>query len=282
MARHAPLNIAELDAGRSARRAAAKALAWDDPVELPPGRYEVVLEPTAVADILGTLAVSGFNGKAVNERRSFVRVGEAQLDPSITLVDDPLVWGYGYDAEGTPRDGCVLVESGAPAASPTTGARRPRPGPEHRARRRARRSSSGPFAPTPRARAAGRRGRRPRPRSRARSPTRRSPSSSPGSSAGILVSDLWYTRVLDPALARRDRPDPQRRVADRGRRGHGAGAQLPLHAVLRAGADAGQRRSVSGAYGHAVPGDTYTATSPRWSCPALHLASWNFTGGASG
>ena len=31
-----------------------------------------------------------------------------------------------------------------------------------------------------------------------------------------------------------------------------------------------------------VPGDTYTATSPRWSCPALHLASWNFTGGASG
>jgi predicted Zn-dependent protease len=31
-----------------------------------------------------------------------------------------------------------------------------------------------------------------------------------------------------------------------------------------------------------VPGDTYTATSPRWSCPALHLAEWNFTGGASG
>jgi hypothetical protein len=31
-----------------------------------------------------------------------------------------------------------------------------------------------------------------------------------------------------------------------------------------------------------VPGDTYTATSPRWSCPAVQLASWNFTGGASG
>ena len=36
------------------------------------------------------------------------------------------------------------------------------------------------------------------------------------------------------------------------------------------------------AHGDAVPGDTYTATSPRWTCPALHLASWNFTGGASG
>ena len=31
-----------------------------------------------------------------------------------------------------------------------------------------------------------------------------------------------------------------------------------------------------------IPGDTYTTTSPRWSCPALHIASWNFTGGASG
>ena len=47
----------------------------DGPVELPPGRYEVVLEPTAVADILEILAAAGFNGKAVNERRSFVRLG---------------------------------------------------------------------------------------------------------------------------------------------------------------------------------------------------------------
>ncbi|MBV9832573.1 MAG: hypothetical protein JOZ82_13350, partial [Marmoricola sp.] len=31
-----------------------------------------------------------------------------------------------------------------------------------------------------------------------------------------------------------------------------------------------------------IPGDTYGPTSPRYTCPALHLASWNFTGGASG
>jgi hypothetical protein len=37
-----------------------------------------------------------------------------------------------------------------------------------------------------------------------------------------------------------------------------------------------------GATAWPVPGDTYSATSPRWSCPALRLASWNFTGGASG
>ena len=31
-----------------------------------------------------------------------------------------------------------------------------------------------------------------------------------------------------------------------------------------------------------IPGDTYIGAAPRWTCPALHLASWNFTGGASG
>ena len=53
-------------------RAAAKARAAADPVELPPGRYEVVLEPTAVADILQNLAWYGFNGKAVR-RAAVVR-----------------------------------------------------------------------------------------------------------------------------------------------------------------------------------------------------------------
>ena len=37
-----------------------------------------------------------------------------------------------------------------------------------------------------------------------------------------------------------------------------------------------------GRHGDRRPGDTYTATLAALSCPALHLASWNFTGGASG
>ena len=54
VARHAPLALAELDGSALGARAAAKARASTDPVELPPGRHEVVLEPTAVADILET------------------------------------------------------------------------------------------------------------------------------------------------------------------------------------------------------------------------------------
>ncbi len=121
VARHAPLSIAELDGAALGARAAAKARAWADPVELPAGRYEVVLEPAAVADLLGNLASAGFNGKAVNERTSFVHVGEDQFDPSLSLVDDPLEVGLAYDAEGTPRQRLALVESGR------TVARGPRP-----------------------------------------------------------------------------------------------------------------------------------------------------------
>ena len=85
-----PLRLADLDGAALGARAAAKARAWTDPVELAPGRYEVVLEPDAVSDLLTNFAFAAFNGKAVNERRSFVRVGADQFDPAISVVDDPL------------------------------------------------------------------------------------------------------------------------------------------------------------------------------------------------
>src|SRR5690606_9481452 len=80
LARLVTHRLADLDGAALGTRAAAKALAAVDAVELPPGRYEVVLEPTAVADLLTLMAFYGFNGKAVNERRSFVELGAAQFD----------------------------------------------------------------------------------------------------------------------------------------------------------------------------------------------------------
>ena len=81
--------LADLDGAVLGARAAAKARAGVDPVELPPGRYEVVLEPTAVADMLAGVRMYGFNGKAV--RRAAV-VRRASASPSstrrCTLVDD--------------------------------------------------------------------------------------------------------------------------------------------------------------------------------------------------
>ncbi len=279
LARHAPLSIAELDGEALGARAAAKARSWSDPVELPPGHYEVVLEPTAVADLLGNLATNAFNGKAVNERTSFVTIGAEQFDPALSFVDDPLGVGLGYDAEGTPRRVLPLVEGGT-----TVGVTHDR-----RSAAEAGASSTGHHEQATA-------GFGPVARHLGLVPV--APDEAPGEvdgpvcdsstaalvagvERGILVSDFWYTRVLDPrtlaltGLTRNgvwliEHGEVTRPV--RNFRFTQSYAQ-----ALAPGNVLGVGRTAS-----AVPGDTYTTTSPRWSCPSLHLASWNFTGGASG
>jgi len=113
--RQASRRIADIDGAVHGARAAAKARAWDGAVEIEPGTYEVVLEPTAVADVLYCLGNYGFNGKLVNEHQSFLEFGSQQMDASITLVDDGVAAfaaGLPFDNEGTPRSRLILVENG--------------------------------------------------------------------------------------------------------------------------------------------------------------------------
>ncbi|MEO7371159.1 MAG: metallopeptidase TldD-related protein [Ilumatobacteraceae bacterium] len=282
VARHAPQRLDEIDGHVLGARAAAKALAWADPAELPPGRYEVVLEPTAVADIVESLAAAGFNGKAINEQRSFVRIGEAQFDPAITLVDDPLSVGIGYDAEGTPRRRLVLVEAGTSVSS------------THDRRSAAEAGSgatstghAGPFSVSwgPFARHLGLlpSGDGTFVAAEVDGPMADSSVAElvAGVERGVLVSDFWYTRILDP-----------RTLAITGLTRNGVWliengtitSPLRNFRFTQSYAQALMPGNVIavGRSATPIPGDTYTATSPRWSCPALHLASWNFTGGASG
>ncbi|GAB7038358.1 MULTISPECIES: TldD/PmbA family protein [Catenuloplanes] len=115
VSRLASVRLADLDGARLGARAAVKARASAHPEALPPGRYEVVLEPTAVADVLNCLAIFGFNGRMVAEGMSFATPGADQLDPAITLLDDPAGpggIGLPFDAEGTPRDTLTLVDRG--------------------------------------------------------------------------------------------------------------------------------------------------------------------------
>lgn len=119
LARLASVRLADIDGAVLGARAAAKARAGENPVELPPGRYEVVMEPAAVADVLQMLAVYGFNAKMVLDRQSFLQLGEAQFDPAVTLVEDsslPDSTAIPFDAEGTPRRRVVLVDRGVSAA----------------------------------------------------------------------------------------------------------------------------------------------------------------------
>jgi len=109
------VRLGDLDGAACGARAAAKAWGGLDPVELAPGDYEVVLEPKAVAAAVLVPAYLGINGKAHAEGTSFVHLGEPQWDASVDIWDDatdPRALGHCVDAEGTPTRRLDLVRAG--------------------------------------------------------------------------------------------------------------------------------------------------------------------------
>jgi predicted Zn-dependent protease len=107
----------DLDPADIGRRAFEKARDSQGPRDLDPGRYEVVLEPAAVATLLGFLAYLGFGGRAIAEGRSCFsgRIGEQLMSERVTIYDDalsPLAVGLPFDFEGTPKRRVDLVKAG--------------------------------------------------------------------------------------------------------------------------------------------------------------------------
>lgn len=281
VARLVSTRLADLDGAVLGARAAAKVRAGAAPVELPPGRYEVVLEPTAVADLLQNFAFYGFNGKAFNERRSFAEPGAEQFDATVTLVDHPLAGvgvGLPFDIEGTARRRLALVDRGVTAAVAH----------DRRTAAEARSESTGHASP-------GSSTWGPMPLNLMLVPPGGDPAGAADEAAGpavdsdtaalvadvtrgLLVTDFWYTRVLDPkslvvtGLTRNGvwlvedgeitRPVQNFRFTQSYPQALGPGSVRGI----------GPRAT-------AVP-DSWG--SAWWSAPALRLASWNFTGGASG
>ena len=119
VARSVVARVSDLDVAALGARAGAKARAGAAPVEVPPGVYPVVLEPAAVADVVAGLVGGPLGGRALVDGTSGVRLGEQQLDPGISLADDPLADGgiaLPFDVEGTPARRTELVRAGVPAA----------------------------------------------------------------------------------------------------------------------------------------------------------------------
>lgn len=294
VARLASGRLSDLDGAVLGARAAAKARAGADPVELPPGRYEVVLEPTAVIDLVQIMAGYGFNAKAVAERRSFVELDQAQFDPTISLVDDPddpRGVGASFDAEGTPKRRLALIDAGvshalthdrrsaALAGVPSTGHALPgggawgglavnlrllpatlngtgaAPGTAHGAVRGAGPSEvDGPAADSAVADLVAQVGR------------------------GLLVTDNWYTRVLDPrSLVVTGLTRNGVWLIEDGRIA-GAVQNMRFTQSYPQALAAGAVLAV-GAHSVALPAGWDVTIC---QAPALRLASWNYTGNASG
>jgi predicted Zn-dependent protease len=283
VARFASGRLDDIDGAALGARASAKARAAGSPVELPPGRYEVVLEPEAVADILDALSTFGFNGKFFAQRQSFAELGVHQFDPSVTIVDEPLgrpgqhAPSLPFDAEGTPRSPLVLVREGkttavahdrrsaAEAGAASTGHASPNsrswgPMPAHL------RLEAGAGEPEP------------------------APAGPVGPTAesarpllanvrrGLLITDFWYTRVLD-----------QKSLVMTGLTRNGVwliedGEVTAAVGNMRFTQSYPQALGLGAVLGI---GTESVALPDRWSgvryaAPALHLASWNLTGNASG
>jgi PmbA protein len=98
--------------------ASKKAERAQNPIELPPGRYTVILEPAAVLDLVGFLFYD-FSATAVRDKRSCLsgRVGKPLFARNITLTDDVYhaeQLGMPFDGEGLPRQRVLLVDRGIP------------------------------------------------------------------------------------------------------------------------------------------------------------------------
>ena len=114
-------DVGKLDTARVANEAIRKALEARNPQVLEPGAYPVILEPQAVADLLGFIAFS-FDARSAEEGRSpfslpggKTKVGEKIFDERINVYSDP--WhpdlpGSQSAQAGLPAQRVTLVRNG--------------------------------------------------------------------------------------------------------------------------------------------------------------------------
>jgi predicted Zn-dependent protease len=223
--------------------------------------------------LLQNMSFVTFNGRAFLDRQSFLTPGTAQFDDAVTIVDFPDdLPGLPFDTDGTPKRRLQLVTAGVTgeithdrrtaleAGVATTGSAvlpGAPPLPHHMS-----------MAPGP------------GPAAQPRGPVDSGATSAliAGVGRGLLVTDFWYTRILDP-----------KRLVVTGLTRNGVW-------LIENGEIVGPVRNMrfTQSYAQALApggvlgvGATARLIQGSWmlawcSVPALRLASWNFTGGASG
>jgi PmbA protein len=108
--------VAALEPAMLAAQAASK-VSREEPVDLAPGAYPVVLEPDAVGSLLDFLGYLAFNGLSHAEGRGALvgRLGQRVASPAINLSDSPRfprTLPRAFDAEGVPKAPLPLIQDG--------------------------------------------------------------------------------------------------------------------------------------------------------------------------
>jgi PmbA protein len=110
-------NFANIDFTALAEKAAEKALASKDPIEIEPGKYTVLLEEPAAAEIISFLNFYEFGAKALDEKRSVIskKLGKRITGKNITITEDvyhPKTIGLPFDYEGVNKKKVVIIRNG--------------------------------------------------------------------------------------------------------------------------------------------------------------------------
>ena len=110
-----------LDPAALGARAVAKAQRSVGAAAIEPGRYTVVLEPTAVGNLL-QLMTGAMNARSADEGRSFFskpgggnKLGDRVVDERVTIVSDPFdpeTYGTPFTGEGLPTRPVTWIENG--------------------------------------------------------------------------------------------------------------------------------------------------------------------------
>jgi predicted Zn-dependent protease len=114
-------DFSRLDANAMGAVAIDKAVRSRKPLRLEPGKYTVILEPSAVSDLVGIM-LGEFDQRAADEGRSFAtkkgggsRLGENVFGKNVTIFsdpNDPVVPGGIYSDDGLPAMKTMWVENG--------------------------------------------------------------------------------------------------------------------------------------------------------------------------
>jgi predicted Zn-dependent protease len=114
-------DFSKMDVAGMGAVAIDKAVRSQKPVRLPPGKYTVILEPSAVSDLMGIL-VDEFDQRSADEGRSFATrkgggslLGENVFGKNVTLYsdpNDPVVPGGIYSDDGLPAQRTAWIEGG--------------------------------------------------------------------------------------------------------------------------------------------------------------------------
>jgi len=110
-------DVRDIDYGQVAEEAVERAIRFNEPVDIVPGRYDTIFLEYALSDLVRFLGYVAFGAAAKQRGTSFMatKTGHKVMGDNITIWDDGLdTRGFAspFDVEGTPRQKVVFIDRG--------------------------------------------------------------------------------------------------------------------------------------------------------------------------